>query len=576
MKNKKTAIIILLIIIIIAIIATITTKKIQKENRKYEIAQITEYKYFVLKENDKYGVINTQGETIIEPKYEDIKIPNPEKAIFICYENNSTKILNDKQEQIYTQYQDIQPLRLTNVISDLMYEKTTLKYSQDEKYGIIDIDGKKITDPIYEEINTLQFKEGELLVKKDGKYGIINIKGTTLVKPQYDGIEVDKYYEEATGYKKSGYIVKQTTDEGYRYGYVNIDGKQIMDNKYNDLYRITDIDSQDVYIICAENGKYGLFKNGKKVIENEYQALTYNQSNNTITALKGKKYGVISIDGNTLVPFEYKQIDTTGEYIYAKTEEENTQIFDSKGKEANINSDTAILNVENTEYKIHIETKQGKTIYKIYKNDTDITKNEDYIYVEYLYDNYFIACNSEGKLGIIDDNNKTKVEFNYNSIQKIDGTNLIQTVKNDTNTVEIYSKELTKITELKNATIEKKENYIRLYNNDEIKYVTEEGKEVKNTQLLKDNKIFASKNNGKWGFVDKNGNIAIGYDYEYVTEVNQYGFAGIKQNGLWGVVDSEGKIVVKPKYKLNDTEPTFIGEYYQVTYGNGERYYTNM
>ena len=42
------------------------------------------------------------------------------------------------------------------------------------------------------------------------------------------------------------------------------------------------------------------------------------------------------------------------------------------------------------------------------------------------------------------------------------------------------------------------------------------------------------------------------------------------------MVDSEGKIVVKPKYKLNDTEPTFIGEYYQVTYGNGERYYTNM
>ena len=120
MKNKKTAIIILLIIIIIAIIATITTKKIQKENRKYEIAQITEYKYFVLKENDKYGVINTQGETIIEPKYEDIKIPNPEKAIFICYENNSTKILNDKREQIYTQYQDIQQLRLKNLISYLM------------------------------------------------------------------------------------------------------------------------------------------------------------------------------------------------------------------------------------------------------------------------------------------------------------------------------------------------------------------------------------------------------------------------------------------------------------------------
>ncbi len=42
-------------------------------------------------------------------------------------------------------------------------------------------------------------------------------------------------------YKKSGYIVSKTTDEGYRYGYVNIEGKQIIENKYNDLYRVTDI-----------------------------------------------------------------------------------------------------------------------------------------------------------------------------------------------------------------------------------------------------------------------------------------------------------------------------------------------
>ena len=81
-----------------------------------------------------------------------------------------------------------------------MYEKTTLKYSKDGKYGIIDIDGKKITYAIYDEIETLQFKEGELLVKKDGKYGVINIKGTTLVKTEYDGIESDRYYYEENGF----------------------------------------------------------------------------------------------------------------------------------------------------------------------------------------------------------------------------------------------------------------------------------------------------------------------------------------------------------------------------------------
>ena len=49
MKKKQIIIIALIIIIAIAISATLIVNKIQKENRKYEIAQITEYKYFVVK-----------------------------------------------------------------------------------------------------------------------------------------------------------------------------------------------------------------------------------------------------------------------------------------------------------------------------------------------------------------------------------------------------------------------------------------------------------------------------------------------------------------------------------------------
>ena len=68
--------------------------------------------------------------------------------------------------------------------------------------------------------------------------------------------------------------------------------------------------------------------------------------------------------------------------------------------------------------------------------------------------------------------------------------------------------------------------------------------------------------------------MVVNYNYEAVTESNKYGFAGIKQNGKWGVADSEGKIIVEPTYELNNDEPTFIGQYYQVVYGNGEVYYT--
>ena len=571
--KKKNIIVLAIILIIISISAYFIAKKVQEENRKYELEKISEYKYFIVKEDNKYGIIDTQGEKVIEAKYEDIKIPNPEKAIFICYENGETKVLNDKGEEIFTNYENIEPLRLKNISSDLMYEKSVLKYSKDGKFGIIDFNGKKLTKAIYDEIDTLQFKEGELLVKKDGKYGIINIKGTTLVKTNYDKIETDKFYEEENGYKKAGYIVSKITEQGYRYGYVDLKGKEIVETKYNDLYRIAEITSEDIYIICAENGKYGLIKNSKKIIENEYQALTYTESNNTIIALKGKKYGVLSTDGKILVPFEYKQIDITGEYIYATTNDENIKIFDSNGKETNMSENLAIINIPDTEYKLYIETVNEKTTYNIYRNETKITNNE-YLYIQYLYENYFIVANLDGKLGIIDDNEKSKIGFNYNSVQKIENTNMVQALNNNTNITEIYSKEMKKICELENATIENNKEYIKLYNEDEVKYISKDEKEVKNTDIYLNNKIFAKKSGNRWGFVNINGDKIVDYKYEQVTEVNKYGFAGVKQNGKWGVINGEGKIIVEPEYELNYNEPSFIGEYYQVVYGNGEIYYT--
>ena len=60
------------------------------------VLKIENYNYFVLKQNDLSGVIGRDGNKIIEAEYEDVKIPNPEKAVFVCYEESTTKILNEK------------------------------------------------------------------------------------------------------------------------------------------------------------------------------------------------------------------------------------------------------------------------------------------------------------------------------------------------------------------------------------------------------------------------------------------------------------------------------------------------
>ena len=456
-----------------------------------------------------------------------------------------------------------------------MYEKSVLKYSKDGKYGIINFNGKKITSPIYDEIDTLQFKEGELLVKKDNKYGVINIKGAEIVKANYDKIEADKYYDENTGYKNCGYIVSITTDEGYRYGYINKDGKELLKTDYNDLYRILETSSEDAYLICAQNGKYGLYKNSKKEIDNEYQSLRYDEFNNIIVALKGKQYGVLAMEGKQIVPFKYNQIDITGENIYATDSNGKVKVFDTNGKETSLDYNTVFTKVENTSYKINISVRDNKVNYSIYKNNEKKT-NKEYNYIEYLYDNYFLASNNNGKLGVIDEEEDTKIQFKYNTIQKIENMNLIKAINDTTKMTEIYSKDMEKITELENATVEVNDEYIKIYNDSEAKYITKDGQEIKDTDLFTDNKIFAKKQGSYWGFVDKDGKIVVDFKYDKVTEVNKYGFAGIEKSGKWGVINKEGKIILEPKYTLKDNEqPEFIGQYYKFVYGNGEIYYTN-
>ena len=153
--------------------------------------------------------------------------------------------------------------------------------------------------------------------------------------------------------------------------------------------------------------------------------------------------------------------------------------------------------------------------------------------------------------------------------------NLVEADIQSTNTIEIYNSNLEKIAEMNNATLTVEDNYIKLSSTTEIRYFDLEGKEKQNTEIFPENTIFAKSQNGKWGFVDKNGQVVVDYQYDEVTEQNEYGFAGVKLNDKWGIVDKNGKIIVEPTYEINTEEtPEFIGTYYRVTYGFGEFYYT--
>lgn len=571
--KKKSIITIIIVSILICVISFMAYSFINKENKQYEVSEVKQYNYFVLKQNNSYGVIDKKGNTIVDAQYDEIEIPNPEKAVFVCYKDNNIKILNENNTEILTEYEKVGPIRLKNIASDLMYEKSVLKYEEQGKYGLVNFEGKKITKAIYDEIDSLPYKEGELIVKQDNKYGLININGAKLISNDYEQIVLDGYYTDENKYEYAGYIVSTKTEEGYRYGYIDNSGKMILETQYNELSRVTDThDNNNVYLLAAKNGKYGIIKNGKELISNEYQSIRFNESNNLFIVEKSKKYGVANIDGKIIVPVEYKQIDVTGIYLYAQNQRE-TIIYDNEGNKVNIDSNIAILNTDNENYRIRINSTES-TKYGVIGKDGKQIIEEKYSYIEYLYDNYFIVSDENSKLGIIDDKENVKAEIKYDSIQKVQRTNLIQT--SIEGITEVYSKDINKICEMENAVVEAKEDYIKVYNEKETKYFDNNGNGLKSTQVFANNKLFAKEENGKWGFVDNNGNTVVEYKYNKVTEFNEYGFAAVKQGEKWGTINEQGEEVVKPTYELKgETQPVFIGKYYKVKYGFGEFYFTD-
>lgn len=577
MKRNFRILVSVIVIILIIVVSLLTYYFIKQNGRKYEIAKIEEYNYFILKKDDKYGVIDKTGNIVIEPNYTEVKIPNPEKAVFVCYQNEeSIQILNENKQEIINQYEKVEPIRLKNIASDLMYEKTVLKYSENGKYGLVDLSGKKITNAIYEELDSLPYKEGEFLVKKEGKYGVINIKGNVLVEIAYDNVSVDGYYTDENQYKFSGYIVSNTTEQGYRYGYINYKGKLLLEPEYNELERIVEIkDNENSYMIGAKNGQYGVIKNKENILNNEYQSIRYDPSNNVLVIEKSKKYGISKLDGNIIVPVQYNQIDITGIYLYAQNEQ-GTTVYNNNGTEAKVDADIAILETNNEKYRIRINNKIN-TKYGVIDDEGKQLIEEKYNYIEYLYDNYFIASSENGKLGVINDKDEEKITFECDSVQKIENTNLIKTVVNQSIT-RIYKKDMTLICEMQNANISNENEYIKVYNNIETKYFDKEGNEVSNNKVYPNNSIFAAKNDqGKWGFVNKSGDIIIDYQYDKVTEVNEYGYAGIQKDGKWGVINKNGEIILNPTYDLQDEiTPEFIGVYHKVTYNFGEFYFEDL
>lgn len=575
MRLSKKIISILIVLLIIGIIIVIYYMNNKGNKYKVYVENITNRNYFLVF-NEKYGVIDEKGNIVVDLKYDEIQIPNPTKDVFICLNNyNSeignyeTKVLNINGEEILTNYERIEAIIKEEPIDNIPFEKSVLKYKKNNKYGIVDFSGKQITKPIYDDIQALNYKDGMLVVKKDGKYGVINIKGEKLINIKYDTIKSDLYHTEGYNYQKSGFITSIKKGDSYKYGYIDCNGNQLLNEEYNEVIRINYTkDSNQNYLVAFKDEKAGLIKNKEIVLNYEYEDLQYDESNNIIIMQKDGKQGIANIEGNILIPIEYDNIIVAGNCVNAQ-KGERVELFDINGTPLKNKDFISIISTANDSYLITIDKNEKYGIIDIHDN---VIFDNKYSYIDYLNNDYFIAKIDEF-LGIIDKDGKEIIDFKYEDIQKIENTNLIECFNQEN--VEIINQNMESIVSMSDAIINIKQNYIIIYNENERKYFDYNGNELSNLEIFKENSLFAKQFNGKWGFVNKDGDIIIDYKYDMVTEVNEKGFAGIKKDGKWGIINSEGKIIKSPTYDIKGLNPDFIGEYYKAELGYGELLYTN-
>ncbi|MGN1327876.1 MAG: WG repeat-containing protein, partial [Clostridia bacterium] len=524
-NNNNSKVIKIILLIAIIVIAIIIINNV-RNNKAIALQEVTEYNYFTTSINGKAGVIDKTGKTIIEPQYDYIQIPNPSKPVFICLFDYNTetseynsKVLNEKGKEILTQYEKVQAIPNNNTSISNNYQTSILRYKENNKYGLISLDGKRITKAIYDNIETLEYKDGILKIKKDNQYGLIDINGEEVVPAEYNSILADGYYEQNTKYDNAGYIVNIKTDEGYRYGYINSKGKQILDTIYTNIKRITEIKTNEtVYLTTYKNGKVGIIKNGQTIIENEYENIEYDSTTQLLAIQKNAKQGVYDLSGNMVLPIQYDEINFAGKYINAN-KDNKLLVFDAAGILQNDDSYKSLIPVEGGKYNITIDRANN---YGVIDNNNIVVIENKYSYIEYAFDDYFIVSQN-GKSGIVDTKSNVVIPIEKNVVHHINGTKIIQTINSENNTSEIYNEKMEKVSSNVNSRIYIRDNYIEVLTSNNVEYFDFNGNK-KDAKDIFENNIFAKEENGKWGYVDKNGNTVIDFKYEMTTNINKYGF----------------------------------------------------
>lgn len=426
--------------------------------------------YFSVYSENKWGVINSHGETVITPSYaEMIVIPDSTQDIFLCVyevetENGTykTKALNSNNKEIFLEYDKVEALENYDKNQNVWYEENVLKVQKDGKYGLINLKGKSILNCEYDDIYTLKGIKNSLIIQKGDKLGLVDNSGRVVIEAIYSEIlPLGKEYSD-------GYITKN--EEG-KYGVIGAGKEQKLAHQYekieqvvgNNLFVVTEEGKQKLInskgtiileegfdeikqilkdskgIIFVKDGLYGVMTTeGTIVIQNIYEDLIQ-IDNGYMIAKKDSRYGIIDSSNNEKLYFNYTYITYNKdlEVYIAEDIDFKSSIIDKNfevkliGILSELNTDLKYIKMYiNSEYKYYnfefeeksnIEVLKGNTLFLSKKDEKyGYIDSEGNVIVDYIYDDAteqnrfgYVAVQKNGKWGALDKEGQEVIKPKY-------------------------------------------------------------------------------------------------------------------------------------------------------------------
>lgn len=426
--KKVFGVIVAILVVIMVIVSIVNVIKNGKDKNK-----LKSYSYYTVYENGKFGVINNEGQAVINPEYtEIIAIPNKDIPIFVCtYDVNDqdrtykTKVINQNNEKLFNDYEKVEAIDNFDSKQNIWYEDNVLRVQKDGKYGLINFEGKEILPCNYEEITALKGVTSNLLVKKDGKVGLVNEKGQTIVNTEYKDIQTLK-----EGYKNEYIII----NDNNQYGIISTTGTVIVEPKYESVkylnssemfavkeagaWKLINKDNEILIdggydnivevkgenVVVEKDGKYGVVTTkDEEKIPVEYEEIKYTFSIYYIAKTSGK-YGIINLENEQIKDFNYVNMNYVekGDFIQADVSDTETVIFDNNLSEK-INGIVSEINQEKGYIKVYTNNE-----YKYYNFKFEEKKSSDILTANNLF-----LSKKDGKYGYVNKEGKVIVDYIY-------------------------------------------------------------------------------------------------------------------------------------------------------------------